>query len=116
MAGEKTEQPTPKRLQDSRKKGQVSKSRELTLSVLFFSGAAVLACGGPAYMEQLKAVMLKFFQPGMLTGQLSLDVMLKHFGEAFGRGLLLLAPLLGSLFVTALVLDFLQVKALFAPE
>jgi type III secretion YscU/HrpY family protein len=116
MAGDKSEQPTPKRLQDARKKGQVSKSRELTLSVLFFAGAAVLAFGGSAYFNSLKGIMVEFFQPGMLTGTMREDAMLQHFGDAFVRGMLLLAPLLGAVFVTALVMDFLQVKSLFSPE
>ncbi|MBS1795830.1 MAG: EscU/YscU/HrcU family type III secretion system export apparatus switch protein [Acidobacteria bacterium] len=40
--GEKTEQPTDKRLQDARKKGQVAKSQDLTSAALLISTVAVV--------------------------------------------------------------------------
>ena len=43
MSGDKTEQPTPKRLQDARKKGQVFKSKDLVQALLFVTAAAVLS-------------------------------------------------------------------------
>src|SRR5438105_1040327 len=116
MAGDKSELPTPKRLEDARKKGQVFKSRELTVSVLFIAGAAVLGAGGATYVGKLKALMLEFFEPTILTGQMPMDAIIKHIGDAWARSLLLLAPLLGALFVTSLVMNFLQVKVIFAPD
>ena len=46
-SGDKTEQPTPKKLQDARKKGQVPKSRDLTSTVTLAVAAALtlVACG-----------------------------------------------------------------------
>src|SRR5687768_8798542 len=40
--GEKTEQPTDKRLQDAKKKGQVAKSQDLTSAVLLIAAVAVV--------------------------------------------------------------------------
>ena len=116
MAGDKSEQPTPKRLEEARKKGQVFKSNELTVSVLFMTGAAVLSMGGAAYVNTIKALMVEFFQPEMLKGQMSLDAILHHMGDGWARGLLLLAPLLGALFVISVAMNFLQVKVVIAPE
>ncbi len=45
-AQEKTEQPTPKRKQDSRKKGQVARSRELNTMLSLLSGALAIALLG----------------------------------------------------------------------
>ena len=39
---DRTEQPTPKRLEDARKKGEVPRSRELTMTGVMLSGAATL--------------------------------------------------------------------------
>jgi type III secretion YscU/HrpY family protein len=114
MAGDKTEPPTPKRLEDARKKGQVFKSNELTVSVLFVVAGMVLSAGGSTYFNKLKALMTEFFQPDMLTGQLPLDLILHRMGDAWARMLLLLAPLLGALFVAAIALNFLQVKVIIA--
>ena len=45
---EKTEQPTPKRREDARKKGDVPRSRELTMTGVMLSGAAaMLLLSGP---------------------------------------------------------------------
>ncbi|MEM6511616.1 MAG: flagellar biosynthesis protein FlhB [Pseudomonadota bacterium] len=45
---EKTEQPTPKRLEDARKKGEVPRSRELTMTGVMLTGAtALLMMAGP---------------------------------------------------------------------
>jgi len=55
---EKTEQPTPKRLEDARKKGQVPRSRELnTMALLMASAAAFLFLGG-SMLDGLKAIFI----------------------------------------------------------
>lgn len=53
MADDKTEKPTPKKLSDARKKGQVAKSADLKESVLFLTAAMVLSLTGPAFVDQL---------------------------------------------------------------
>jgi flagellar biosynthetic protein FlhB len=116
MSGEKTEQPTPKRLKDARKKGQVAKSHDLTQAVLFLTAVGVLAVGGGAYVSELRALMTAFFQPHMLTGVLPDDELVRRTGYAWGRALLLASPLLGLLFVASAAMNFLQVNALFSME
>jgi len=116
MPGEKTEQPTPKRLKDARKKGQVAKSHDLTHAALFLTAVGVLAAGGGAYVSELRSIMTGLFQPPMLTGVLSDDELLRRTGSAWGRALLLTSPLLGALFVTSAAMTFLQVKSLFSLE
>src|SRR5215469_6123359 len=59
MAGDKTEQPTPKRLRESREKGQVFKSKDVIQAVLFATAAAVLTVGGSRYVTELKN-LIKF--------------------------------------------------------
>jgi flagellar biosynthesis protein FlhB len=116
MSGEKTEQPTPKRIKEARKKGQVFKSNELTQSFLFLTAAGILVATGGSMITSLKALMTEAFQPQMLTGQLRPDELLRRTGDAWFRGLIQTAPLMGALCVVAGAVTFLQVKALFAPE
>jgi flagellar biosynthetic protein FlhB len=116
MAGEKTEQPTPKRLKEARKKGQVAKSQDLTQAVLFLTAVGVLAAGGGAYVSELQALMTGLFQPHLLTGTLTGDELIRRTGYAWGRALLLTAPLLLALMVTSAAMNFLQVQALFSVE
>ena len=116
MAGDKSEQPTPKRMNEARKKGQVFKSRDFIQSLLFITAAAVLAAGGPTYFTELSDLMKQFFQPDMMRGDMPMNAMLSRMGFAWSKFLVLCAPLLGALVVAAVAANFVQVKALFAAE
>jgi flagellar biosynthesis protein FlhB len=116
MPGEKTEQPTPKRVNESRRKGQVFKSRDLIQALLFVTAAALLTMGGPTYVSELRGLLHQFFQPEMMRGDMPLDAILSRMGYAWSKFLLLSAPLLGALMVAAVAANFIQVKALFSPE
>jgi len=116
MAGDKSEQPTPKRMNEARKKGQVFKSRDFIQSLLFITAAAVLAAGGPTYFTELSDLMKQFFQPDMMRGDMPTNAMLSRMGFAWSKFLVLSAPLLGALVVAAVAANFVQVKALFAAE
>jgi flagellar biosynthetic protein FlhB len=116
MPGEKTEQPTAKKIKDARAKGDVFKSRDLVQALLFMTAAAVLVTGGPAYVSQLRDLMKQFFQPEVVRGDLPIDAMLSRLGYAWSKFMLLTTPLMGALVVIAAAANFLQVKALFAPQ
>ena len=53
FAGEKTEKATPKKRQDSRKKGQVAKSQDINTAVNLIAVFAVLAMMGSFMYEQI---------------------------------------------------------------
>lgn len=56
-AQEKTEQATPKRLEDARKKGQVPRSRELSTMAVMISGAAVFILLGGWMAGELRGLL-----------------------------------------------------------
>lgn len=116
MAGDKTEQPTPKRLNESRKKGQVFKSKDFVQALSFMTAAAVLGLGGPKYVSELQDLLKQFFQPEVMRGDMALNAILARTGYAWSKFLILSAPLLGALVVMSTAANFMQVKALFAPE
>lgn len=58
MSGEKTEQPTAKKLRDARKKGQVAKSQEIVSSALILALIAVLFAFADYYMSHISALLL----------------------------------------------------------
>jgi flagellar biosynthetic protein FlhB len=60
--GEKTEAPTPKRLKDARKKGDVLKSREFATALVALAGVAWLIFFGPMLVAACKGVMAESFQ------------------------------------------------------
>ena len=55
--GEKTEQATPKRRSESRQKGQVAKSQDLTSAVLLLTGFLALTVFGPGIWLSLLAIV-----------------------------------------------------------
>jgi flagellar biosynthesis protein FlhB len=116
VSEEKTEKPTSKKLRDARKKGQISKSRDITQAFLFLTSVGVLAVGGPAFVAEAKAVFADSFRPELLTGNLRGDEVVRRLGYAATRLFLLSAPFLAAVTVVAGGIEFLQARALFAPE
>ena len=111
----KTEDPTPKKLEEARKKGQVPISREINNWVMLTAGTLVILAMGPAMMRDM-------------TGLLQTYIGMSHtFPEMPGgmqfavtQGLLetlktMALPLL-FLLAAAFVGPFIQVGPLFAPE
>jgi flagellar biosynthetic protein FlhB len=116
VSEQKTEKPTPKKLRDARKKGQVSKSRDITQSLLFLTSVAVLAFGGPTFVVAVKAMFADSFRPELLTGELRTDEIIHRLGYGAGQLILFSAPFLAAVSVVAVAAEFVQVQALFAPE
>lgn len=56
---ERSEQPTPKRLDDARKKGQIARSRELNTTAVLLTGAAGMLFLGNSLMHGISNVMMQ---------------------------------------------------------
>src|SRR5262245_44772759 len=106
MSGDKTEQPTPERIREARRKGQVFKSNDLTQAFLFMAGAGILVATGGALVNELKLLLTGAFAPTVLSGEMKQDEMLRRFGDAWFRMLLASAPLMAGLFVVSGAVTF----------
>ncbi len=96
QGGERTEEPSPKRLQDARERGQVPRSRELTNFATMIGGSAMLAAIGGALATQLSQMMRR----GLVIDPQSLrdtGSMLSTLGDACVSALTVLLPLFGAL-------------------
>ena len=112
MSGDKTEDPTPKKLQDARKKGQVAKSQDLTSSVLYIVGFAVLAASITSMGQSLQEYFrVHFAQAG--NTEFENAKLLNTAIESVPFVLGMLAPFLGVSFVLAAFISYLQVGTLF---
>ncbi|MBI4577928.1 MAG: flagellar biosynthesis protein FlhB [Planctomycetes bacterium] len=113
--GEKTEQPTPRRQQEAREKGQVARSQDLSHAVLLLVAFGALWYLGPPLMGELMALHVQVFQH---LGDAELDPV-NAVGYA-SRGLALLTrmvlPFALVLFVAALLVNLLQVGFVFAVD
>lgn len=112
-SGDRTEKPTAKRLRDARKDGDVHKSRELTSTVLVLGWFAMVWMAMDMAIRRLSelvdAATSAINQP--------FDVVVPQMGRLSLETLLWLSvPFLGAAIVLAVMTDFLQVGAVFAPK
>ncbi|TAN70668.1 MAG: flagellar type III secretion system protein FlhB [Methylobacter sp.] len=99
---EKTEEPTGKRLEDAKKKGQIARSRELnTFAMMIISAALLLMQGGGIGRGLLEMMKAEFqlsretiFDPASIT---------LHFKQVMIDGLVLIAPFLALMVVVAII-------------
>ncbi|ONM45756.1 flagellar biosynthesis protein FlhB [Halopseudomonas pachastrellae] len=99
---ERTEEPTGKRLQESRDKGQVARSRELnTLAVVMVAAVGLLILG-PAMVQKLMNIMSFNFSIER-EALYSNDSMGLHLFASVGEGLQVLGPLFFLLLVASIV-------------
>ena len=110
-SGEKTEEPTQKRLNEARKKGQVGMSRDLTGGTVFVALFMVLSINAESWVAGLLAHMKKAME--MATVEVTVIPQLT-------RGLLalkaaLVAPLVSAM-IAAIGIGFMQTGGLFSIE
>jgi flagellar biosynthetic protein FlhB len=115
FSGEKTEPATPKKRQESRKKGQVAKSMDLPAAfILFFSFLLFYMYGG-----FMKEKMVKLFRH-IFENELTMDVTMGNvqvlFRDLAVQGLLLLAPIMIMVMVIAVLGNYLQIGFMMTGE
>lgn len=97
MAGERTEAPTPRRLRDARRRGDVAKSQEVASAAVLLVGALALRFLGETFAGELGAVMREWF--GRRPEALTVDSAAGLGRTAGWEAMRVLAPLLGLLLV-----------------
>jgi flagellar biosynthetic protein FlhB len=111
-SGEKTEEPSQKKLDDSRKKGQVWKSKDLTGVFVLLVGLGAVKATWSGFEEELK--ILFRFSFDQLTRPDTLDIATAHLMEMALRSVLMLTlPIVGAAAIIGGLAEFLQVGALF---
>ena len=110
MSGEKTEDPTPKKVREARKKGQVAKSQDLTAAVLYFVGFGVLVASTVSYGDQFQELFRACFVA--VAKPPDLPVLLRLSRDALVWIPSLLAPFLGTMFLLAVLINYVQVGPL----
>ncbi|MCB1721419.1 MAG: flagellar type III secretion system protein FlhB, partial [Alphaproteobacteria bacterium] len=112
---QKTEDPTPKKLEEARKKGQVAVSKEINNWLMLFAGTILVALMAPFVFTNLLEILKAFIErsysfPSAPGG---MGVIL---GGGLKQVLMALALPLAFLFIVAFLAPFVQVGPLFAPE
>lgn len=98
LSQEKTEEPTPKRLEEARKEGQIARSKELATAVMLIGGTAALWM----WYEQLASTMARSMQSSFTPSReqvfdprAMLNLLQQNFDDALYSSL----PLLVVLFI-----------------
>ena len=108
---QKTEEPTPKKLEETRQKGQVPLSREMNNWIMLLAGTIVVVAMGGAMMGSLADTMKLIFENSyQLTG---LGTAIREIFWDVMKALSL--PIL-FLLLAAFAGPFVQIGPLFAPE
>ncbi len=98
---EKTEQPSAKRLEDARRKGQVARSRELNTVAITLVGVVVLVMMSGTMGHDLGGIMTDSFRLSRVEVFDSAS-MLRHLGDALGQAMWMLLPFFAAVVVAAI--------------
>ncbi len=112
---EKTEQPTSRRLQDARKKGDVVKSMEIPSAAVLLLGLLTLYLMS-GYLLQGMLELLRHYLSQLHAISIVPGNMLFLTIHSLQQTALLIAPLLAVLFLTALAANYAQIGFLFTTE
>ncbi len=114
-ADEKTEKATPKKRQDSRKKGQVPKSQDVNTGFLLLMVFGLLFLMGGRLKETLTGIFQHSFQE-YITWEVTENQVYTVFVETLLEVSKVVIPLMGIAIIAGLTSNFLQVGVMFTGE
>ena len=112
---EKTEEPTPRKRQELREKGEVAKSRELPSVAVLLASLMALTFFGSFMYSQLQVIMQETFALPMLNDLNVADFIIFAHKMTI-RFILAISPLLAAVFITAILSNIMQVGFLVSGE
>lgn len=115
FAGEKTEKATPKKRDESRKKGQVAKSQELPGSILLLTCIVMLMIFGSNFRTSITHMFTDVFNNRM-TMEITVDNVMNMMMQYMLEILKLLAPIFIAVILIVILASFGQYGLLFVTE
>ena len=112
---ERSEEPTPKRQQDAKKKGQMARSRELNTMISLLVGAGGLIIFGSTMISRLSEQMTSYLTMSPV-GMDNPEVFTATVGSALGNGILICVPFFVLLLVSVFVGPFAMGGWAFSPS
>jgi len=112
---QKTEEPTPKRLEEARKKGQVAVSRELNNWLMLLTATIIIGTASPHILSSMTEIMRNYIEHAHAYPEVpgSFSIVL---GQGFFKILALMAIPLIFLMIAAFLGPFLQIGFLLSTE
>ncbi|SEN58246.1 flagellar biosynthetic protein FlhB [Amphibacillus marinus] len=115
FSGEKTEKATPKKREDTRKKGQVAKSQDLNTAILLFLMFLTFIAIGPFWKERMTNLFSRTFSEFIFTNVTQGSIHLV-FIEVVNYMAITIAPVLVVAVIAGISATFLQIGFLFTTE
>lgn len=112
---EKSELPTPKRLREARKKGQVAKSRDMEGVMVLIACFAVIGFTWSHIVGELKNLMTESFRTAIMP-EVRIDQIYQMGRLALLTMIKVCLPILGAGVIMAALAGFLQTGAVFSME
>lgn len=114
--GEKTEQPTSKRLSDAREKGQVGKSQDLAAAVLMIGAVLLLVIFAQGTLMRMLSITRHNLSPEAMASSLVVgDVVDDLVGTGYEFAMIV-APFMGVMLLVAWLSHFVQVGFLLSAK
>ncbi|TYR82734.1 flagellar biosynthesis protein FlhB [Priestia megaterium] len=115
FAGEKTEKATPKKKQDSRKKGQVAKSQDVTTAVVLLLVFLYFIFGAKQALQHIILIMKETFQTYLLL-DVTEESVFTILMDLLPQVALAVGPIMLVALVGAVAANYMQVGVLFSTE
>ena len=112
---EKTEQPTPKKRQELKEKGEVAKSKELPSVAVLLAALITFSLFGSFMYNHIQMIMKSAFSLPDLN-DFNIIEFLKFAKNIIGRFIILLSPLFAAIFITAILSNIMQVGFILSGE
>ena len=112
---EKTEQPTPKKRQELKEKGEVAKSKELPSVAVLLAALISLSLFGSFMYNHIQIIMKGAFSLSSVHN-FNTPEFLKFAQNIIGRFIILLSPLFAAIFITAILSNVMQVGFILSSE
>lgn len=114
--GERTEDPTPRRLSEAREKGQIAKSQDLSGAIDLIGATLLIVVFGGVLLKSLAVAMRRIFEDPSGPAVTSVDLTLETLKLSMAQTLVTLAPFLAGLVLIGFGSQFLQVGILFTTK
>lgn len=112
---EKTEQPTPRKRQELKEKGEVAKSKELPSVAVLLAALISLSLFGSYMYNHIQIIMKGAFSLPSIHN-FNIPEFLKFAQNIIGRLIILLSPLFAAIFITAILSNIMQVGFILSGE
>lgn len=115
FAGEKTEKATPKKRQDSKKKGQVAKSQDVNTAIVLLIGFSFLSFLGGYLKDIVTEIFRISFEEFMLMPLTEMNLQI-IFLQMIEKAAYFLLPIMVAAMIGGAIANYIQVGFLFSTE